>query len=104
MTPESTLDMSAAAKLDFPVLSDVGNKTARAYGLEFVLPAYLRPVYEKFGIDIPTSNGEDTFKLPVPATYVIDQDGIIRWAHVDLDYRTRAEPSDILEALVGLGT
>ena len=99
MTPEGTDDMRKAGELTFDVLSDPGNATAEAYGLVFTLPEDVRPIYEKFGIDVAKANGDDTFKLPVPATYVIDEDGTIAWAHVDLDYRTRAEPSEILEAL-----
>ena len=81
------------------MLSDPGNKVARSYGLVFTLPEYVRPVYEQFGIDLPAANGDDSFELPVPATYVLDKEGVIRWAHLDLDYRTRAEPRDILRAL-----
>jgi peroxiredoxin len=91
-----------AKELPFPVLSDPGNAVARGYGLVFTLPEYVRPVYEKFGIDLPAANGDESFELPVPATYVIDAAGIIRWAHVDLDYRTRAEPADLLEAVRAL--
>ena len=91
-----------ARKLTFPVLSDPGNAVARKYGLVFTLPEYVRPVYEKFGIDLPRDNGDDSFQLPVPATYLIDKQGVIRWAHVNLDYRTRAEPADVLAALEAL--
>ena len=91
-----------ASKLTFPVLSDPGNAVAREYGLVFTLPEYVRPVYEKFGIDLPRDNGDDSFQLPVPATYVIDKQGVIRWAHVNLDYRTRAEPADVVAALEAL--
>ena len=102
MTPSSSAEIQKAKELAFPVLSDPGNAVARTYGLVFTLPEYVRPVFEKFGIDVPGTNGEDSFELPVPATYVIDQDGTIRWAHVDLDYRTRAEPGDLLVALDAL--
>ena len=70
--------MVTAQSLTFPVLSDPGNEVARRYGLVFTLPESLRPLYAQFGIDIPTSNGDDTFELPVPATYVIDESGTIR--------------------------
>lgn len=66
------------------------------------LPENLRPVYEQFGIDLPAANGDDSFELPIPATYVIDKDGKIRWAHVSTDYTTRAEPSDVVQALDAL--
>jgi peroxiredoxin len=91
-----------ALSLAFTLLRDPGNEAARTLGLVFALPVYLRPVYEKFGIDLPAANGDETFELPIPATYVIDQAGTVRWAHVDLDYRTRAEPADILGALDAL--
>lgn len=75
---------------------------ARKFGLVTVLPESLRPVFKNFGIDLPAANGEDSFELPIPATYVIDKDGKIRWAHVSIDYTTRAEPSDVVKALDAL--
>ena len=102
MTPESSDDMRTAQTLTFPVLSDPGNAAARAYGLVFTLPERLRPLYADFGIDLPASNGDDSFELPVSATYVVDREGKIRWAHIDLDYTTRAEPEDVLRALDAL--
>lgn len=91
-----------ASLLEFDVLSDVGLHTASDYGLVFVLPESLRPLYADFGIDLPASNGDDTFRLPLPATYVIAQDGTITWSFLSTDYTTRAEPDDILEALADL--
>ena len=102
MTPASTAEMKQALESPFPILSDGGNEVARTFGLVHVLPEYLRPVYEQFGIDLPKANGDQTFELPLPATYVIDQDGTIRFAHVELDYTQRAEPRDILAALAKL--
>ena len=84
------------------MLSDPGNAVAKQYGLVFTLPEYIRPVYEKFGIDLKAVNADDSFELPVPATYVIDKAGKITWAHLNLDYRTRAEPADVLKALDAL--
>ncbi len=91
--------MQTALSLEFPVISDPGNAVARRYGLVFTVPEYIRPLYESFKIDLPASNGDESFELPVPATYVIDKQGVIRWAHVNLDYKTRAEPDEILTAL-----
>ena len=88
--------------LSFKVLSDPKNVVARQYGLVFTLPEPVRPLYAQFGIDLPATNGDDSFELPVPATYVIDKTGTVRWAHLNLDYRTRAEPSEVLMALDGL--
>lgn len=89
-------------QLEFEVLSDVGNRVAREYGLVMVVDEEIRPYYEQWGIDIPSANGDETFELPVPATYVIDQAGVIRAAHVDKDYTRRMEPADIVAALKAL--
>jgi peroxiredoxin len=88
--------------LEFEVLSDEGNRVARDYGLVMVVDEAIRPYYTQWGIDIPAANGDETFELPVPATYVIDQSGIIRAAHVDKDYTKRMEPTDIVAVLKAL--
>ncbi len=67
----------------------------------FTLPESLRPIYEDFGIDIAKDNGDDSFELPVPATYVINREAKINYAFVNADYRKRAEPSDVLASLKG---
>ncbi|MDC0336547.1 AhpC/TSA family protein, partial [Pseudodesulfovibrio sp.] len=72
---------------------------AQQYGLVFTLSEELRPIYAKFGIDVPASNGDDTFKLPVPATYVIGQNGKVAHAFVEADYTKRLNPEDIITAL-----
>jgi len=85
--------------LSFDLLSDKQNKVAKEFGLVFVLDSTLRPLYEKFGIDIPKENGDESYELPIPATYVIDKKGNIVFSYVNADYTTRAEPSEILEVL-----
>ncbi|MFE9366071.1 peroxiredoxin-like family protein [Streptomyces sp. NPDC006978] len=90
--------------LTFDVLSDVGSGTAKQYGLAFDLTDELASVYDGFGMDLHRVNGGHARTLPIPATYVIDQDGIIRWTFVDTDYTTRAEPTDVIAALDALGT
>lgn len=102
-TPDQSLTTAEKNELEFSVLSDVGNKVAKDFGLVFALPESLRPVYANFGIDLPAHNGDDSFELPVPATYVIDQDGIVQFAFVNADYRQRAEPSEIIASLKNLG-
>jgi len=93
--------LSTAEKLDltFEVLSDEGNRVARDFGLVFTLPAEMRLIYQDFGIDLPAANGDESFELPVPATYVIDRRGIIRLAFVNIDYTKRLDPEEILAAL-----
>ena len=63
------------------------------------LPPELREVYLSLGIDLPVHNGDQSYELPLPATYVIDRDGIIRAVFADADYVKRMEPADILAVL-----
>lgn len=101
-TPDNSLSTAEKHELGFPVLSDVSNHIARAYGLVFALPEDLRSVYATFGIDVVAANGDETFELPLPATFVIDDAGVIRWRFVDPDYTRRADPQGVLAALRAL--
>ena len=101
--PDHSLTMQEKHELAFPVLSDVGNKVAHRYGLVFTLDESLRPLYKGFGIDIPAHNGDESFELPVPATYVVDGSGIVRYAYANADYTLRAEPAEVLAAVKALG-
>ncbi len=88
-------------KLTFPVLSDFGNKVARQFGVVFQVGQEVKDFsINVFKNDLATRNGEDSYELPVPATFVIDATGIIRLAHVDADYMTgRIEPEVVIAAL-----
>ena len=101
-TPDESLSKVEKDDLSFLVLSDVGNEVARSFGLVFTLSEHLRPLYKDFGIDLAKSNGTDTFELPVPATFVIDSEGIVQAAYVNADYKQRMEPAQIIEVLKGL--
>ncbi|MEV3933618.1 MULTISPECIES: peroxiredoxin-like family protein [unclassified Streptomyces] len=101
---DEALSVAQKHALTFDVLSDVGSGTAKQYGLAFDLTDELAAVYDGFGMDLHRVNGGHAQTLPVPATYVIDQDGVIRWTFVDTDYTTRAEPADVIAALDALGT
>ncbi len=101
--PDQSLAMVEERGIDFEVLSDLGNRVAREYGLVFTMPQELQEIYPKFGIDIPAANGDDSYELPVPATYVIDSNGLIVLDFVEIDYTKRLEPASILEALRGIG-
>ncbi|GAA2474329.1 peroxiredoxin-like family protein [Streptomyces longisporus] len=100
--PDESLTLTEKHALAFDVLSDIGSDTAKQYGLAFDLPDDLAAVYDKLGFDLQRVNDGHPRTLPLPATYVIDRNGTIRWAFVDTDYTTRAEPADILAALDAL--
>ena len=69
----------------------------------FTLPESLRPIYQNFGIDIPTHNGDNSFELPLPATYVLSADGTIVYRFADADYTKRLDPDKIIEVLDTIG-
>jgi len=85
--------------LSFEVLRDLGNRVAERYGLVFTLPEALQQIYAKFGIDLPRGNGDGTWRLPIPARFVIDREGIIRAVDADPDYTRRPEPAQTVEIL-----
>ena len=88
--------------LTFHVLCDAGNQVARKFGLVFALPADLREFYLSLGIDLARQNGDGSWELPMPATYLIDRDGMIRDVFVNTDYVKRMEPDDMLAGLRSL--
>lgn len=96
---EHTAQTRSNNALDFELLSDHGNKVTRDYGLLMHVPERMRPLYEQWGLDVPAHNGDDSYELPVPATYVIDRDGNIIAAYVERDYTRRMEPADIVAVL-----
>jgi peroxiredoxin len=99
-TPEYSLSMAEKHKLGFEVLSDPGNRVARQYGLVFSLVEPLREVYLKnFGVDLQEYNADASYELPMPGTFIISPNGIIRFAFVDPDYTMRLEPLEIIRIL-----
>jgi peroxiredoxin len=97
--PDESLSTAEKNALAFPVLSDARSSAAKAFGIAFDLADELRPIYERLGHALPDRNGDDSWLLPIPATYVIDRDGSIALGFVDVDYRNRLEPEEILNAL-----
>jgi peroxiredoxin len=99
--PEKNAEVKRDNRLGFPVLSDPGNAYARQLGLVFTLPDDVRAIYESFGIVLPDFNGDDSWKLPIPARLVLDGRGVIRSIEADPDYTRRPEPEATLEVLRG---
>ena len=85
--------------LGFPILSDKGGEVGAKFLVRWTAPEYLREVHRALGADLTQFNGEDSWTLPMPARYVIDQDGAIAYAEVNADYTRRPEPSAILLVL-----
>jgi len=98
-TPDKAMATAENNSIAIDILSDAGNQVAEQLGLVFELPQALRTIYEKNGMDISAYNGDNSFKLPVPATYIIGQDGVIAYDFVNADYTLRLEPAEIVAKL-----
>lgn len=86
-------------KLRFPLLSDAGNNVARQFGLTYRVPPPQEAVYRRAFVNLPFTNGDESWELPIPATFVIDRDGTILYASANEDYTERPEPIAIVSAL-----
>ena len=102
--PEHNRAQIEERELPFEILTDPGNGVAARHGLRHVLPADLREVYTGFGIALPDYNGDDSWSLPVPARYIIDEDFAVCYAAKNADYTRRPEPEETLAALRALCT
>ena len=100
--PDGSLSTAEKNELTFDVLSDVGNAVARSFGLVYALPEELRAALRSNNKALPGVNGDESWELPVPATYVIGRDGRVALAGIDVDYRNRLSPADILTTLTAL--
>ena len=89
-------------KLTFEVLSDPGNQVAKKFGLVYKVPEDLKQIYLQFGIDLEKYNGDDSWTLPIPARYIVDQAGLIVYRESDPDYTIRPEPEHTVSALRAL--
>ena len=90
--------MAGQHGLPFPVLCDPGNKLAEQFGLVYTIPEYHRSYYQSILVNIPFVNGEPSWRLPIPATYVIAKDRRVLFAEAHADFRVRPEPEDALAA------
>ncbi|PFA15708.1 peroxiredoxin-like family protein [Bacillus cereus] len=97
--PDQTLTTHEKNQLQYHVLSDLDDKVSETYGLKFTVPDYMREYYIKFGANLPLYNGNDSWALPIPATYLINKAGEITFTHVNPDYTNRIDPQDILQII-----
>ena len=92
--------MAEKNALEFEVLSDEGNRVARQFGLVFPLAERLKQIYTDVGgIDLRVYNGNESWELPMPGTFVIARERTVQLAYVEADYTRRLEPAAIIEGL-----
>jgi len=98
-TVKQSFFMTDQHELRFPLLSDSGNGVAKQFGLVYRVPDEQKSIFQRAFVNLPLANGDESWELPIPATYIIGQDGkvLARWA--DEDYTERPEPEAILEKL-----
>lgn len=97
--PEYGRETSDKNRLSFSVITDAGSKIAESFGLVFELSEELAKLYTEFGHPLSQRNAHGDWRLPVPATYVVDRERRIRFAYVNFDYRERCEPEVVLAAV-----
>lgn len=103
--PDFSMPLVERESIEFEVLSDLGNSVARKFGITFPLEGELKRISaDVFGVDLPKFNGDSSWEIPIPATYLIDPSGVIRLAFVDPEFRNRLEPDEILAALAQIDT
>jgi peroxiredoxin len=98
-TVKQSFFMADQHKLRFPLLSDPGNRVARQFGLVYRVPDYQQAVYRRVFINLPFANGDESWELPVLATYILNRSGSVLFSSVNADYSERPEPAEILSQL-----
>jgi peroxiredoxin len=98
-TVKQSFFMHDQHKLRFPLLSDAGNKVARQFGLTYRVPEPQETVYRRAFVNLPFTNGDDSWELAIPATYILDRDASVLYATANEDYTERPEPSEIVGML-----
>lgn len=98
--PEYSAEIIRKQNLPYSILSDAGNETAAAFGLRFSLPDALKKLYrDTFGIDLEKFSGDPSWTLPMPARFLIDSEGVIRYAESSPDYTKRPDPDALIKVL-----
>src|SRR5579884_1305084 len=86
-------------EIPFPLLHDSHCDVAQLFGLAWKVPPFLQNYYRSILVNIPFINGDESWLLPLPATYVVDQDGTVLFAEAHADFRVRPEPGEVLTHL-----
>ena len=97
--PSFTREMVKETKITYELLHDKKNAVAKQFGVAYSFPDSTRELHERLEVDVLSFTGDDEPELPIPATFIVDQDRIIRFAFVDSDYTRRADPIDIITVL-----
>jgi len=98
--PDASMTKNEISNMEFTVLSDQDAKIASEYGVAWEVPEFLlEHMRVDRNLDLKEINNGNSNILPIPATFILGSDGIVKWSYVNVDYRTRSEPEEIIEAL-----
>jgi peroxiredoxin len=100
-TVQQSFFMADQHKLRFPLLSDLGNAVARQFGLVYRVPEFQQALYRRAFINLPLANGDESWELPIPASYILERDSTVLYASPNPDYTDRPEPGEILARVKG---
>ncbi len=95
-TVQQSFFMADQHKVRFPLLSDAGNQVARQFGLVYRVPDDQQTIYRQAFVNLPFANGDDSWELPIPASFILGRDGTVLYASANEDYTERPEPAEIL--------
>ena len=98
-TVKQSFFMADQHRLRFPLLSDAGNAVARQFRLVYRAPDEQQAIYRRAFINLPFTNGDESWELPIPATYILDRNSTVLYRSASEDYTERPEPAEILERL-----
>lgn len=98
-TVKQSFFMADQHRLRFPLLSDAGNQVARQFGLVYRVPDEQQAIYRRAFINLPFTNGDESWELPIPTTYILDRDSAVLYRSANEDYTERPEPAEIVERL-----
>jgi peroxiredoxin len=98
-TVKQSFFMADQHRLRFPLLSDAGNQVARQFGLVYRVPEEQQAIYRRAFVNLHFTNGDESWDLPIPATYILDRDSTVLYRSANEDYTERPEPAEIVERL-----
>lgn len=96
--PEKLREKPDLGKLPYTLLSDSSMDLCQSFGIAFKVDDALVVKYrDSYGIDLEGDSGETHHLLPYPSVFIVDGNGVIRFAHVDPNYKVRLDPEMILK-------
>lgn len=98
-SPDHSLSMTEKNNLEFEVLTDTDNNFAKKLGIAFLLQNFVLPYYKELGINLANFNKNEDNTLPVPAVFVVNENRVVTYKFLDVNYMNRVEVEELIQAL-----